>query len=168
MISHVHNIIFDMYHIIVHLLLVISYISELYHVMSDDIMCSLQKVGHLSLQALRAAVHTSNDGFGVSMMRSGQIMNALLAKEAVQHLRLSQQHTPTSQMSLTSTLALVAKFLRKTLASETYVNHVKLTVFSIKDCAPILAKDRPVYTAMATCSIGSWTTQTNGPTASTP
>jgi lambda repressor-like predicted transcriptional regulator len=136
--------------------------------MSDDIMCSLQKVGHLSLQALRTAANASYDGFSVSMTRSWQIMNAFLAKEAVQHLYLSPQHTATSQMSFTSTLALVAKFLRKTLALETYVNHVKLTVFSIKDSAPILAKDRPVYTAMATCSIGSWTTQTNGPTASTP
>ena len=30
-----------------------------------------------------------------------------------------------------------------------YVNHVKLTMFGVKDCAPILATNHPVYEDMA-------------------
>jgi hypothetical protein len=59
----------------------------------------------------------------------------------------SQQHTATSHTNQSSTL--IAKFFLTTPASETYINHVKLTVFGVKDCAPIPAEDYPVYADMA-------------------
>jgi hypothetical protein len=65
----------------------------------------------------------------------------------MKHLRESQQHTATSHMNSSSTL--IAKLFRATPASETNVNHVKLTVFCVKDGAPILATDHPVYADVA-------------------
>jgi hypothetical protein len=65
----------------------------------------------------------------------------------VKHLRESQQHTAISHMNSSSTL--VATFFRTTPALETYVNHVKLTMFGVKDGAPILAADHPVHGDLA-------------------
>jgi hypothetical protein len=62
----------------------------------------------------------------------------------VKHLRESQQHWHTAISHMNSSSTLVTKFLRTTPASETYVNHVKVTVFGDNDDAPILAKDHPV------------------------
>jgi hypothetical protein len=47
----------------------------------------------------------------------------------VKHLRESQQHTATCHMNSSSTL--IAKLFRAPPASETCVNHVKLTVFGV-------------------------------------
>jgi hypothetical protein len=47
----------------------------------------------------------------------------------VKHLRVSQQHTATCHMNSSSTL--IAKLFRAPPASETCVNHVKLTVFGV-------------------------------------
>jgi hypothetical protein len=74
----------------------------------------------------------------------------------VKHLRDSQQHTATIYMNSSSTL--IAKLFRATPASETYLNHVKLTIFGVKDGASMLATDHPVYADMAepmkrTCSV---------------
>jgi hypothetical protein len=96
--------------------------------------------------AISGPAHASYDGYCTSY----DVLQADEPKSETQHLRSSQQHTATSHMNSTSTL--VAKFLRQTSASETFVNHVKtvkLTVFGLRDGAPILAEDYPIYTAMA-------------------
>jgi hypothetical protein len=69
--------------------------------------------------------------------------------EAVHHLCQSQQHTATMTSHINTTLTLIAKLSRKTSAPETNVNHVKRTVFGVKDCTPILPVDHPIDTAMA-------------------
>jgi hypothetical protein len=69
--------------------------------------------------------------------------------QMMKHMRKSKQHTATSHMNSSLTLVgVVAKFFRTTPASETYLNHVKLTLFDVKDCAPILAEDHPVSADM--------------------
>ena len=50
---------------------------------------------------------------------------------------------------MNSSLTLIAKLFHATPASETDVNHVKLTVFGVKDGAPILAADHPVHGDLA-------------------
>jgi hypothetical protein len=114
-----------------------SSIISAYHVLSHNIMCSLHMVYHLrrARHMMATERHTT---------RSGQNDTKSQTK-MVKHLHESQEHTATSYMNLSSTL--VAKIFRITPASdsETYVNHVKLTVFGVKDCAPIIAEDHPVY-----------------------
>jgi hypothetical protein len=150
MISYVHDIIYTIDDSMVHLSLMISYIILVKFGIScavrswDDIMCSVHKVSYLrpcariiwlllliTWRALGKRVQEWDEGCATSALEPA-----------------ARSHTvPTHHMKSTSTL--VAKFSLQTPTSETYVNTVKLTVFGVKDGAPILAEDHPVNADMA-------------------
>lgn len=96
---------------------------------------------------LRRVVIDNNLGGYGSSYDARRLKAPASEMKAVQHLRLSQQHTATGHMKAASKL--IAKLFRQTTEGEPYVNHVKKEVFGIEDGKPILPPDHPVLVGMA-------------------